>query len=114
MIGVPKTSSVTIADGESLSNAVYIGGQLLYVLLPAITSAAITFQISDDGVTYYDLKDDDASGTETTLAASTGSIAYRLTGDDWKAVQYIKVRSGTAASPVNQADGDVIKLVHIP
>lgn len=111
-LGVCKTATATIADAASLSGAVYIGGRLLRLIIPGvIASAAITFQVSDDGTNFYNLYDDDTGGTEVSLAASTGQRAYRLNGNYWSGIAWLKVRSGTSGTPVVQSGGDDILLV---
>lgn len=108
----------TIAAGASLSNAVEVGGRALVGLILASTwdTAIITFQASADGYggTYYNIYLDDAN-TElqvpNTAAVASRAIAMNTVLDKLAAFDWIKIRSGTAASPTNQADATVIKLV---
>jgi hypothetical protein len=101
--------TVTIANGQSLSDAAHIGaGTLVGIQLPAFTSAKLTFQGSADGVTYVDVVD--ASAAEVEYAASTGAI-YIKAPADLVGVPYLKVRSGTSGSPVNQGAARTISLI---
>lgn len=100
----PGSLTATIADSAALSGAIQVGSKrILGMIIGAWTSAAITFLVSIDGVTYYSLYDKD--GVEVAIPASTHNRAYALPLEilGWP---YLKVRSGTAASPVNQSGGD--------
>ncbi len=109
--------SATIANGASLSDAVDTTGLVLIGLkLPAFTAAAggLTFQVSvDGGVTFSELVDEDnvsivwlVGNTAGDLVALAGSPSPMIAG-----VTHIKVRSGTAGAPVNQAAARTITLI---
>lgn len=101
--------TATIANGQSLSGAVHIGtGTLIGIQLPVFTSAALSFQGSADGVTYVEVVD--ASANAVGYTASTGSI-YIKAPADLVGVPYLKVRSGTSGSPVNQGAARTITLI---
>lgn len=106
--------SVTIADGASLSNAFDLTptNRLVGVELPSgWTTQSITFQVSLDGTTYVSAYD--ADGNEIVIPSAVASRFYGLSAAQQVALygaRYVKVRSGTTASPQNQAGGDVIKL----
>ncbi len=106
------TATATIASGSSLSSAADLGtGRLVGLVLPAAwTTASITFQGSADGTTYFDLYDD---ATERAIASSSvvASRFIALPIADWLMVRAIKLRSGSAATPVNQAADRTITLV---
>lgn len=107
------TVSVTIPSGQSLSPSpgVVDAGEIVGVELPTIDSAAISFQVSYDGVTARDLYANNGT-TEVSIAATTGNRvveapdALRKAG----AVQ-VKVRSGLTGAAVNQTADRVIKLL---
>lgn len=112
-------TTATIADGAALSGAVDLRGTtLLGVMTPAAwTAAAITFDVSIDGTTYAPLYD--STGAEVTIpSASIATAAGRAFALDpvWGvAWNYLKVRSGTAAAPVNQSGAArVLTLVTRP
>ena len=102
--------SVTIANGAALSGAVKLGGAtLLGIEMPAAwTTAALTFQHSIDGVTYTDLYDAAGAEIALTVVASHYSTLSILA---WQGVIYLKVRSGTGGTPVNQGAEHILKLV---
>lgn len=111
--GSPQSLTATIAASGSLSDALQVAGKLVGVITPAAwTAAAITFSVSQDGTTFVDLYDD---STERTIAsASIPTAASRMLAlslSSWLPVNYVKIRSGTAASPVVQASARSITLV---
>lgn len=100
----------TIANGQSLSNAVDIGNKtLLGIVIPSSwTAANLTFQVSTDGITYNDVYDNLGTEKNVTAAASRYIIIDPV---DFIGAKYIKVRSGTAASAVNQGAERIVKLI---
>ena len=100
---------VTIANGQSLSDAAQIGaGTLVGIQLPTFTSAALTFQGSFDGQTYVEVVD--ASNTAVSFTATTGAL-YIKAPADLVGIPYLKVRSGTSGAAVNQGAARTISLV---
>ena len=99
-IGPMKT---TIANGASLSGAVDTGGGTVCgIAMPGTwTTANLTFQVSADGATYQDLYD--KGGTEYTVTAAA-SRYIELPPADFAGIRFLKVRSGTTGTAVNQAD----------
>ncbi|HET8787010.1 MAG TPA: hypothetical protein VFM38_15355 [Candidatus Limnocylindrales bacterium] len=94
----------TIANGASLSDAIDLDGQVIaaIVMPAAFTGTALTFQASADGVTYQNVYDD--AGTE--LSASVGQakvIVNKSILESLAALRYVKIRSGSAASPTAEA-----------
>ena len=103
MIQVIKVKTATIASGASLSGFVEIDEALyIGIEMPAAWDAAnLTFQVSRNGSDWLDLYDD--AGNEVTVTASSGtSIGIKSSADAFKPWQYVKIRSGTSALPVNQ------------
>lgn len=100
--------TVTIASGAAVSGALSLRdnrgtGRITGLLIPASwTTAALTFQGSLDGENFFDIYD---ASTERTVASGAVVADHFLSLDPdlWDAFPFIKVRSGTAASPVNQA-----------
>jgi hypothetical protein len=75
------------------------------------TAADLTFQASPAGSSYADLYDE--NGTEVTVdAAASRHIA--LPPADWCSAPFLKVRSGTSGTAVNQAGARTITLVTRP
>lgn len=98
--------SAFIANGASLSGVVPILGRAIVgILLPATwTAAAITFSASPDDITYGDLYDD--GGTEVTIASASVVAGRFITNatilEKLASARYVKIRSGTTGTPVNQ------------
>ena len=110
MAGMQKVLPIVISNGTSLSNAALLGDHCLVGMMMSAgwDAASMTFQISfDNGVTWQNLWDD--SGNEVTLAPTSPAGKYMaLSPDPYGGIEFIKVRSGTSGSPVNQtADRDI-------
>lgn len=108
-----KEVTATIAADASLSSAVNLGNDAPgHVRMPdAWTAAPLTFQVSYDGSSFSNLMNDD--GTEFTRPTSGNAVAgatYKLPLADFYTAKYMKVRSGTAASPTAQAASRAVKL----
>jgi hypothetical protein len=91
----------TIPKGQSLSDGVDCSeGEIVRITVPQeFTDANLTFQVSSDGEMYNDLYKDD--GDEVTISASADTTIF--IGHNWvKSVAFIKIRSGTRNSPVEQ------------
>lgn len=103
------TANAVIGVGASLSAGVDLGeNRLSRLVMPAAwTAASITFQASEDGVTYRDLHS--ATAEISTLAAANRSVALDPTL--FRSIRYLKVRSGTGAAAVNQTAGATVVLV---
>jgi hypothetical protein len=98
-----KRATVNIAINTALSQAIFLGdGVLCAIQMSAGWDAAdLTFQVSDDGgTTWQELRD--SSGTAITVASPTAGYRLELDASDFKSAMFLKVRSGTSASPVNQ------------
>lgn len=109
----PVVVEATISSGESLSAAVDLGdGALVRIAMPSSwTTADLTFQTSYDGTTYSDLYDADGNEYDVSAAASREIIVPIA---DLIGARYVKVRSGTTGTPVNQGADRTINLVVAP
>ena len=109
-LGTTRTMTATIASGTSLSSAVSVRGcSIAALIIPASwTAAVITFQVSMDGVTYYNYYNSSGSEPSITVASST---AVQIDPALLWVFPYIIVRSGTAATPVTQSGAKVVTLV---
>lgn len=93
--------TTTIPNGEAVSGAVDLGldSYPAGVIMPAAwTAAGLTFQISMNGTTWVDVYN---GATEYTFAGTAGAY-HTLDPNIFRGVRYLKVRSGTAGTPVNQ------------
>jgi hypothetical protein len=110
--GISKT---LIASGAALSAAVDVSEFMVVgIYVPAWTSASITFAACDTATGTF-VPCYDASGTELTITVTTltgqyvGIAATALMG-----VKFLKVRSGTVGTPVNQGADRTIDLILAP
>ena len=107
-----ETKTAVIANGASLSGDVDLGGRkLVAIVMPGTwTAASLTFQASPDGVNFFNVYDG-ATERALTVAASYYSA---LNIADWVGIRWLKVRSGTAGSAVNQVAERTLTLVIQP
>ena len=110
---VPATGTVTIANGASLSGALDLHGchVVAIAMSAAWTAAALTFQGSADGTTYYNVYDDAGNELSLTTAALRYVVFDNDTKDNLSGIRWIKVRSGTAATAANQGAERILTLV---
>jgi hypothetical protein len=116
-VGFQQTTvDATIADEGNLSAGVRLGNlrPVAIVIGTGWVAADVTFQASIDGGTTW-LNVHDAGGdTELTVQAAASRYIGLLAAqaDALAGVQWIKVRSGTAGTPVTQTAGpQVVKII---
>ena len=103
--GSIQVEEVVIANGESLSGTVPLGAgarQLVGVIVPnEWTEADLSFAVNaDNGTGWHRLKWD---GAEYVVALDgIGGDAISLEPSVFAGWPYVRVRSGTAGTPVNQ------------
>jgi hypothetical protein len=104
VVGMDQLSvAATIAAGAALSGDVDLAARrAVRLVTPAAWSpaAALTFQVSYDGITWGDLYDE--TGTEVSYTLVAGK-SLRLPVHDWLGIRYLRLRSGPSSAPVNQA-----------
>jgi hypothetical protein len=95
--------SATIAASASISSSVDLRyGALVGVYVPAVwTSADITLQASRDGVNFQNVRN--VSGDDFLVQAGAGNCFIPLVPLELQGAKHVRLRSGTASSPVNQA-----------
>ena len=103
-----------IAAGQSLSAQANIGTKsLVGIVVPANwTTAGISLQASlDGGATWFEVET--AAGPPFAIGSLTGGTARYVAIDPTtlRGAVAIKVRSGTAATPVNQTNAVTLQLV---
>ena len=110
--GERELRTATISSGGSLSGAVDLGTltAACIVMSAAWTAADLTFEVSADGSTYVDLYD--SIGNEYTVTAAA-SEALLLDIKDFTPFRYVKVRSGTSGTPVNQGADRSLTIICI-
>jgi hypothetical protein len=108
---LPAALAVTIANGASLTDAIDLADtRLSRIAIPASwTTANLSFQVSYDGVTYNNLHD--LAGVEVTAAAAASrSISLHTLFALFQDVRWLKIRSGTSGTPVNQGGDRTLQL----
>lgn len=112
-VPVPTTIPATIADGASLSSAIDLGVSDLRSVRPCALlvdnwdAADMSFQGSADGDDWYDIYRQD--GTELTIEIAADRIVV-LTPADFLGFLYLKVRSGTTDTPINQSPAVAVTM----
>lgn len=105
--------TATIANGASLSGEIDLGDhKILLIYMPAAwTAANLTFQVANvSGGTFQDLYDDGGVEVNVTAAVSR-AIGIDLNAGPLAGARFIKIRSGTTGTPVNQGAARSIVLV---
>lgn len=94
--------AVLIANGTSLSALIEIGaGELVGIIVPnGWTAANLSFQGSVDGTNFFNLYDNFGAEIGVTVPVLTG--CFLAWDPSVKAPIYLKIRSGTLGTPVNQ------------
>lgn len=109
---LPIDKSVTIPAGQSQSGVLDKEGfKLIGLIVPAgWTAADITFLggLDPNGAFSPLYKDD---GTEVTITVSAGrAVSIDVAGLSLAPWRYLKLRSGSAAAPVNQAADRLLQV----
>ena len=106
-----EPQAAVIASGASVSGDLNLGGRILVgIAMPAAwTAASITFEVSPDrGTTWLDMYDI----TETEMAISpVVDNYYAIDPLQFLGVNHLRIRSGTAATPVNQGAERTVTLM---
>lgn len=114
-----QVKTFTIASGASLSAAVDMRGcTAMRIITPAgtgtvWTAADLTFQHSEDDVT-YGVRYDDVKGVVTVGvpdAAATASVTIEIAPGDHYNLRFLKIQSGTPTVPVVQAASRTLKVI---
>lgn len=106
-----NVQTATIANGAALSDAVYVHGSVVVgIRMPAVWDAAnLTFQVSFDDVTYLDAYS--PAGAEHVVTVTGVDTHIWVDPTDFAGYRWIKVRSGTTGTPVNQDTGEAARLI---
>lgn len=107
------TLTATISAGQSLSSAVNLGagaGQLVRMYTPADwLSAPLTVLVSSDGIdTYRNLFQPDGKEFVVVVIPNSAILVSDTVG---KGLAFIKLRSGTAYTPIPQPVNRDFKLI---
>ena len=107
-----ETIVATFPVSTAVSGPVYLNGMAIvgYVMPSTWDAADLTFQASLDDTTYNNVYLDDDN--EHVVQASASRYIVALPGE-MRGVRWLMVRSGTAASPVNQENGTTAQTLTI-
>ena len=107
---------VTIPSGATgLSGAIDLqDARAARLMMPATwVAAALTFQTSMDGVNYSNLYDVNGEYTiSTAVVAASREIILPL--QDFIGIRFLKIRSGTSGTPVDQTANRSIGIQRVP
>jgi hypothetical protein len=105
-----ETVNFTIANAASVSDQLNINNRVpTGIFMPAAwTAAAVSLRTSLDGVTWYDVYDTD--GVEFSVTGTAGVFIPINPGNMLGIGMWLQVRSGVAATPVNQGAERVLRL----
>lgn len=110
----PRVITTTIASGASITNGLDLGSctpirMTVSTVASGWTAANITMQTSDDeGTTYSNYFDQ--YGTEITMVVTAAGTAIQLDPATFNNLRYVKFRSGTSSSAVNQAATRTLRI----
>ena len=104
-----SAAEVTILAGEALSGPIdCTNSNVLNIAIGEWDPIAqLTFQISADNVTYYNLFWENGQEIVMTVWPNT---AYVVTGSWRESIRWLKIRSGVHNGPVPQKETRIIKL----
>ena len=103
-----EEKSVTIASAAALSGLIDLTGwSIVSILIPSWTAADLTFQGSIDGSTFKNIYTKD--GIELSATVVADSIICDLL--ELGSIRYLKIRSGTSGTPVNQGAERVLGVL---
>lgn len=113
MSGTPTVQTVTILNGQSLSNAIGLNpNTLVGIVVPATwTAANLSLQASfDGGQTFGEFAD---KAAPYAIVAAAGNF-IGLDPAVFRGVTTIKIRSGTSGAPVTQGGDRVLQVITLP
>jgi hypothetical protein len=108
-----STCNIVFRASQSLSERKLItpsvGVILLQIFVGEWTTADITFQLSHDGNSWYELIDE--YGNAVSVIPAVNSVVA-LPIDQMLDIKYLRLRSGTVSVPVQQTERRTLKLVY--
>lgn len=109
MAVITGSPAVAIPNGTSISSAFQLnGGHVEGIYVAGWTAAGMSFEVSEDGSVFVPLVD--ALGVEMTLTVvANRAIAVPLAA--LRGWNWLRVRSGTSAVPVNQGADRLLTFI---
>lgn len=109
------SGGLTILSGAALSETLQLDGRALVgIFMPAAwTAASLTFQASLDGTTWanYYIRVDNTTLSELTITTPAASVFVAVDPTLFAGVTYLRIRSGTSGTPVNQGADRVLTTI---
>jgi hypothetical protein len=109
-LGVSVGYEAIIQAGESLSNAVDVKGVGIVMIMAPLnwTAANISFRVSDDNVTFFDLMDIHVQEVQRMIKPG---CAIMIDPVYTQSINYVKIRSGSRDGNVVQQTDSVLTLI---
>ena len=113
---VSSGASSTISSGGSVTPTIALGNNsLVGIIMPvAWTAAALSIEVSMDGTNWVSTLYDSYSAQTGYYSTPVAGAAYAADILSIIGFKYIRLRSGTAAAPVNQAANRVFSIITKP
>jgi hypothetical protein len=108
-----KIITATIASGESLSAAIDLEDYkfIAFIFPSGWTTAALTFKGSHDNGVFFDIYDNAGAEISLTVSGMKCIVLTPTVQQELEPIRFIKLRSGTTASPVAQGAAREIKVL---
>lgn len=103
-VTIPANDAIALSAGVDVSTRTPVA----MVLPSGWTAATITFQASFNGATFSNMYESDGTELSSTVAASQHVV---LDPVNFAGVKWLKLRSGTLATPVEQTDDRAIEVI---
>ncbi len=110
------TQTITIPSGSSLSDEIDCNSRVIvgFIAPAAWTTAALTIEASTDDVTWVTTLLDATLAAVGSFASITASAGYAVDYTTLMPYRYLRLRSGTSASPVNQGAARAFTVITRP
>lgn len=115
--GPRSITTATIENGTSISSPIECSNSTMFgFIMPAAwTTAALNLEASTDGTTWVTAGlFDSAGGAVSSWAAPTAAAGYTVDIVNMLPWKFVRFRSGTAASAVNQGAARVFTVITRP
>jgi hypothetical protein len=113
-VSEPGVQDAVIDGDASLSSVILVDGARVLCALQmpsAWTAASLTFAVSFDGTTFVPLYWDGAEYTILAAGGAAASLGVSLEPSAFAGWPFVRVRSGTSGTPVNQGAERTLKAL---
>ena len=111
-----KTQTVTILSGASVSDVMQVMDSAIlgFIMRAAWTAAALNIEVSMDGTNFATVIYDGSGLAVSSWASPVAAAAYAVDALSMLPWRYVRFRSGTSGTPVNQGADRLITVVMRP